>query len=112
MKKILFLLAICLSFSACSGHKKITEANNTTTAVSSSDRDGSSFEKAIIITEQHETQGIDAEYAWIRAHYSGYKIAGQSLNNYKKKPYDIINIIMDDGTKNAIYFDISKFFGK
>ena len=79
---------------------------------SADDRDGSSYEKAIIINEEHEKPGIDAEYAWIRRQYPVSRTLGQALTYYKNQPYDIIHIVTADGNKSDVYFDISKFFGK
>ena len=74
--------------------------------------DGSSYDKAIVIHEDHENQGIADEYAWIRNRYPGSKTKSQSLNYYKNQPYDIIHIVTDDGKEVAVYFDISNFYGK
>ena len=71
MKSLIYLLALCIALSSCASHKKIAEANTPATAAIA---DGSSFEKSIFIKETHEQPGIDAEYAWIRAQYAGYKV--------------------------------------
>ena len=76
------------------------------------EKDGSSYDKAIVIKEDHESQGIHAEYAWIRNKYPGSKTRSQSLNFHDKKSYDIIHITTADGKEVAIYFDISNFYGK
>ena len=112
MKKSILFLAICIACAACSSHKKIIKSDSTALAASAADRDGSSFEKAIIITETSERQGIDAEYAWIRKQYPGSKTAGQALTYRDKKPFDIIHIITADDKKLDVYFDISNFYGK
>jgi hypothetical protein len=109
MKKILYLFAFSLLLCACSSHKKIVQGNATAVTVAA---DGSSFDKAIYIAEDHETPGIHAEYAWIKDRYPNYKLKGQSLGNYKNKPYDIIHITTADGRDTDVYFDISNFYGK
>jgi hypothetical protein len=76
------------------------------------ERDGSSYDKAIVIKEDHESQGIHAEYAWIRNKYPGSKTRSQSLNFHDKKSYDIIHITTSDAKEVAVYFDISNFYGK
>jgi hypothetical protein len=76
------------------------------------EKDGSSYDKAIVIKEDHESQGIHAEYAWIRNKYPGSKTRSQSLNFHDKKPFDIIHITTSDGKEVAVYFDISNFYGK
>jgi len=75
-------------------------------------RDGSSFDKAIIINETTEQAGDPAEYQWISTNYPDSKNNSQSLVFHDKKPYDILHITTKDGKEVAVYFDISKFFGK
>ncbi len=106
MKKIaLFLL--CISFLvACSSTKNVSSDESNSKIKEIVQRDGSSYEKAIIV------KSIMAEYEWLTENYPGYKMIMQSLNEYKKKPYDILTFKTADGIERNIYFDISNFFGK
>jgi hypothetical protein len=108
-KAIFYLFVVCALCASCSSAKKTLASNAT---VAEAGRDGSSFDKAIVIHEDHERPGVNAEYNWIAGKYPGYKTRGQSLNNYKNKPYDIIHITTPDGKEMDIYFDISNFYGK
>jgi hypothetical protein len=110
MKKILFTLSILVVISACATQKIASTKSETGSTISSND--GSSFEKAIIINENREKAGVDAEYAWIYKNYPGCKVSQQSLTENKKIPYDILKIVTADGQQKSIYFNISKFFGK
>jgi hypothetical protein len=74
--------------------------------------EGSSYETAVVIDKDSESEGVRAEYEWINQHYPASQVLGQSLNYYKDKPYDIIDIVNGKGEKLSLYFDISKFFGK
>ena len=105
---LLLIVAATFSFS-CSSHKNLVNTNSTS---SPSVRDGSSFDKAIIINEDHERPGIDAEYAWIKRQYPGSATKGQALMYNDNKPYDLIHVVTADGKTVDVYFDISKFFGK
>lgn len=85
--------------------------------VTASGGDGTSFEKAVFITETNEYDGIAAEYAWLDA--KGCAQNGgmddmelQELANYNGKRYDILYAVCKDGAKIEYYFDISNFFGK
>ena len=109
-KLITALLIITVLFSACSSSKKINSSNSVESPADA--RDGSSYEKAIIIVANSETSGVHKEYEWLRKNYPGYTFNGQSLDHHNKKPYDIINIVTSDGKNKAVYFDITKFFGK
>ncbi len=103
MKKVsLFILTALLLFISACAVRKMTVASG----------DGSSFEKAVVITETSEKQGVDAEYIWIRKTYPDAKTSSQSLTYHDKKPYDILHITTADGKAMAVYFDISNFYGK
>ncbi|MEW6470067.1 MAG: hypothetical protein AB1458_14160 [Bacteroidota bacterium] len=75
------------------------------------DRDGSSYEKAIIIQDTTSMEGIKAEYKWLSEHYPGYKMKKQQLSQYQGRFYDIMHF-KHKGKKKKIYFDITNFFGK
>lgn len=75
-------------------------------------RDGSSFEKAVVVGEKTEAAGIKAEYSWIERHYPNYKFEGQSLSFKNDRAYDLMKIETGDGRRITLYFDISKFYGK
>ena len=109
-----FLVLFAFLYFSFPAHAQQTPApaDTTTTKVKAADRDGSSFDKAIIIQEKTEGVGTRAEYTWIRAKYPGAKVSSQELSYKNGKPFDILNIVTDDGTKLAVYFDISNFFGK
>tara|TARA_R110002051_G_C8387423_1_gene446172 strand:- start:133 stop:438 length:306 start_codon:yes stop_codon:yes gene_type:complete len=96
IKKIGFIICL-LILASCSSTKNI----------STIDRDGSSFEKAIIVNS------ISEEYEYARKVCSNCQLLGQSLTfNKKKKPFDVLEFKKENGEKVSYYFDISKFFGK
>ncbi len=78
MRYFILPLAIVLIFSSCSSSKKTSGTAGSTTSSSStknsSEADGSSFEKAIIIDKNTETKGVDAEYVWLKKNYPGYSL--------------------------------------
>jgi len=114
MKRIFAVTLFAVFLTACSGSKKTTANTNTETNATAAKgtEDGLSYETAVVIHEKHEGPGIDAEYKWIKEHYSGYKIKGQSLNTVNKKWYDIITIELSNGKDVKLYFDITQFYGK
>ena len=90
-------LIICLIILAsCSSTKNIGNVQ----------RNGSSFEKAII------AKSISSEYEYARKVCSDCQLLGQSLVFEKKKPYDILKFKKPNGEEVSYYFDISKFYGK
>ncbi len=99
----LFLLGGLAASISCGSSKKTATNSETTTT---SDRDGSSFGKAIVV------KSIREEYAWVGEHYPGSKFEQQSLRFQGKNPYDVLTFKLSDGSKKDFYFDISKFFGK
>jgi hypothetical protein len=114
MRKAFLLLAISTSlFIACSPSKKTSAGAQTiSTAALQGKEDGLSIETAVVSKEKNEQAGVDAEYKWIKNHYTDYKIKGQSLSYAGKKSYDIITIEQSDGKEVKLYFDITNFFGK
>ena len=102
-KATLFILPLLLLISACANKKAL---------VNSPANDGSSYDKAIFITEKYESQGVDAEYKWIAKTYPGAKTYKQVMAYHEKKPYDILYITTPDGKEITVYFDISNFYGK
>lgn len=95
IKKLLLASAMLLFF-AC----------GTTKSVSDGERDGSSYEKAIIV------KSIPAEYQYVKKVCPGCQFQGQSLVFHKNKPYDILKYKKPNGEMVSYYFDISKFYGK
>jgi hypothetical protein len=116
MKNLLILLIGLMFLVSCSVNRNavssVSSANNDNAEIQNVDRDGSSYDKAIIIDKKNETDGIAAEYAWLEKNYPNYKFSAQSLSFHNKKPYDILHIKDSSGKERDIYFDISKFFGK
>ncbi|MEN8139271.1 MAG: hypothetical protein ABFR62_12645 [Bacteroidota bacterium] len=100
MKKIISLLTIVvmLFISGCGASKSAT--------LGSAERDGSSFEKAIIVSS------VSEEYEYVRKDCHNCNMLRQSLVFEKKKPYDILTLEKPDGEQVDYYFDISKFYGK
>jgi hypothetical protein len=77
-----------------------------TKPVSNLEKDGSSFEQAIVVNSVAE------EYQYVRGVCANCKLLGQSLRFEKKKPYDVLRLETADGQEVSYYFNISRFFGK
>jgi hypothetical protein len=114
MKNTLLLLIAIALLSSCTAKKPLVKTTQITLTPPPAREvnDGSSFEKALVITASGEAAGIRAEYAWLDKKYPGNKRGGQSLVYHDKKPFDIIKVITADGKSINTYFDISSFFGK
>src|SRR5262245_13070798 len=106
MKNFLWSIMLFTIFAVSCTTPKESVTNTTST------QDGLSFETAVVVKEKQEGKGVNAEYKWLKEHYPGYRSEGQSLAWNKKTPYDVISIVLPDGKKLDVYFDISKFFGK
>ena len=118
MRKLIPLLLIIL-LGSCSparksqtGSSSNTESSPGTTVIASADKDGSSYEKAIVIKAKNSTNGIAAEYKWLKENYPGYTLIKQSLDMQGNHRYDIMHIKTKNGDEKNIYFDITNFFGK
>ncbi|MFD0748528.1 hypothetical protein ACFQZS_00135 [Mucilaginibacter calamicampi] len=121
MKTKIFVLLICASvITACSSNRNTLEGttDNTdkplpkTATGFASQRDGSSFDKAIIIDEKTERAGLDAENTQLITLFPGSKRVSQRYEIYKDKQHEIVNITTTDGRETQVYFDVSSYFGK
>lgn len=106
-----FIISLCVAsaLTACKSSSQVgmsSESTQTTDEVSVSERDGTSYEKAII------AKSIPDEYNWLKKNHPGGQVLQQALTKYKGKPYDVLTVRLQDGTKKDFYFDISSFFGK
>ena len=81
-----------------------------------SKKDGESIEDAIIINATEDFQGIILEYAYLRRRFGtqdfDWELKKQSLIEQNNKAYDRMDLILKDGAKRSIFFDISSFFNK
>lgn len=74
--------------------------------------DGSSIEKAVLITNaKTEEEGVAAESEWVRQVHAGWKKRRQSLVGDAGKMYDEVEYVTPEGETKTIYFDISAFVG-
>lgn len=75
--------------------------------------DGSSCQKAIVITQAaNNSEGVAAEKAWIARNYPNAKIKGQALSSAKNKTFDTLEIKKANGEVETLCFDITDFFGQ
>jgi hypothetical protein len=72
--------------------------------------DGLSFETAISVNN------ILEEYMYIEHLYGvqgeSWQLKRQLLTTNERKEYDILEIVLQDGTEKSFYFDISSFYGR
>lgn len=73
--------------------------------------DGTSIEKAIIISECNNSEGIHQEYVEVRKRFGNYKLIQQSLLNVDNRMYDKLELEIE-GEQIEVFFDITDFFGK
>jgi predicted RNA-binding protein associated with RNAse of E/G family len=82
-----------------------------------SQHSGENVENAIIISNAENTnEGIEAEYVYLARQYGqrgrNWRLKLQSLLHHEGKHYDLMHIVLHDGSEKQIYFDITAFFGK
>lgn len=60
--------------------------------------------------------GVDAEYRYLSDQFGergkDWDLLGQVLLEEHGKHYDQMEIVLADGTRKTIYFDLSAFFGR
>ena len=67
---------------------------------------------AVTVAATTETEGIKAEYQWLKDHHPGSVVLGQSLMSCGDRAVDRLAIREKDGKETDVYFDIGGFFGK
>jgi hypothetical protein len=79
--------------------------------VSISGGNGSSLEKAIIISDCDDTDGVNQEYIIAKKMFSNFKFKSQTLIEQNGRYYDKLELEMENKI-TELYFDITDFFGK
>ncbi|MFW9866784.1 MAG: hypothetical protein ACFFEN_11885 [Candidatus Thorarchaeota archaeon] len=74
--------------------------------------DGSTIDKAIIISDCNNTEGVHQEYVEVRKRFGEYRLIRQVLLEQGDKMYDKLELELKNGEKIELYFDITPFFGK
>jgi hypothetical protein len=64
-----------------------------------------------VVGLNNEMDGVAAEYAWLRSDRPGWKVIQQYLAKDRGKVFDGM-LIMKDGARQTLCFDITDFFGK
>lgn len=105
MKKVIFIFVLIFGIYSCSSNQGVSATTQT-------QKDGSSYEKAIVIKAKNEMDGVKSEYAYISKLYPSYKLKSQGTGSKDNRNYDSISIITADGVEKTIYFDITNFYGK
>lgn len=107
MKPVCLVLSAALLLCSCASTQRPASGAGSDGQTSiTNERDGSSFEKAIVVNSVRE------EYEWMRDHHPEAQMKMQSLSKNKSKYYDILTLVMPDGSERDFYFDISRFYGK
>ena len=78
---------------------------------------GDTTATAVVITGAPNTRvGIDAEYYFLQKKFGqrnvDWKLKRQSVLHDQGKVFDRMDLELKDGSKKAVFFDISEFFGK
>lgn len=79
---------------------------------SSSEVDGTSFDRAIVIDKTNTRDGIAAEYEHLRRAYPGWSRSRQALVQHERRRYDVLTIVSPRGEEKQVFFAIDAFFGR
>ena len=109
------LLACAIVVGGCQStpaEKSPKQAAETVNGLGVRGGDGSSIARAVEILAKTASEGVPAEYAWIRMKYPGAKPSGTELIASHGKYYDAIHFVTAEGNDMTVYFDITKYMGK
>jgi P2-related tail formation protein len=74
---------------------------------------GTTVETAIVLPNiADEFHGVAAEHTYIAQNFSTWHIENQAHIAQNGRDYDRIGMIRPDGSKTAIFFDITEWIGK
>lgn len=71
---------------------------------------GSSHRTAIVVHAPTAVIGQPAQYAYIKAHYPGYRFIGHAFSFKGGKSYEIMAFADAHGKQHSLIFDISEYF--
>ena len=119
MKKELLLIVLLLAVGCeskktqtVSPDKNLIPVHPPITGVSFSGGDGSSIEKAVIITAPNKFTGVRAEFDWIQKNRRGWQFERQSVLKGRGKVLDKMVFRTPQGEPVTLFFDITDFNGK
>jgi hypothetical protein len=73
--------------------------------------DGSTQKTAIkILGARSDAEGVDAEYRYLDKNYPSWVFDQQTLILDEDRQYDIMAIILPDGSRKEVWFDITEFY--
>ena len=115
----LCVLACCALLAGCQGAGETKApaaaapaATAATGPVTFARGDGSSVAEAILVKGANEATGVAAEYQWLRDHLPGCRPERQVLLDVGGRRYDQLDVVMPNGERRSVFFDITEFFGK
>jgi len=115
----LCVLACCALLAGCQGAGETKApaaaapaATAATGPVTFAGGDGSSVAEAILVKGATEATGVAAEYQWLRDHLPGCRPERQVLLDVGGRRYDQLDVVMSNGERRSVFFDITEFFGK
>lgn len=79
--------------------------------------DGSSEDQAVLIQARSSTEGVEAEYEYVKKLY-GIRGMDWELNiqefytSEAERKIDVLKLRLENGSFAELYFDITEFFGK
>jgi hypothetical protein len=76
------------------------------------ERDGSTKEKAILITADSDFAGVHEKHQWILDHYPGAQFGPSAFVEDHGRYYDVDTFTTADGQEKTLWFDITRSFGK
>lgn len=77
---------------------------------------GTSAQDPVVIKAPTTMAGVRAEYAWVHTHFGerdrDWSLVMQSHGQRGDRTIETLQIELKDGSKRAVYFDITDFYGK
>ena len=114
MRRLLPTVATLASLSAASAGPMPAPPNLPTPAphVAFTGGDGASCDAPVVIAAKNEPEGIRAQRWWTFTKNPGSMVESQKVSSKDGRDLETFTLIMPDGSRKTICFDITSFFGK
>ena len=67
--------------------------------------DGLSFETALFV------DSVEEEYEWLDIKFPGFQLIEQSVQHFKGRTFDVLDVELPAGSSAKVFFDITDFCG-
>ena len=107
MVRTALLLVVATAFAGCQTNLASSGRTAESQKLGFSGGDGSSVEKAVVITGSGVLGDVKAEHIWLDKHAPGAHTLRQALLREGMRSFDQLTVTLPDGSERSYFFDIT-----